>query len=400
MSEIRITPANRVNEIKEYWFAGKMREVARMNAEGLDVVSLGVGGPDRMPAVEVVETLCDSAHKEGSHTYQIASGLPQLRQAMSRWYKKHYDVDVNPDTEVLPLIGSKEGVLHVSLTFVNPGERVLVPNPGYMTYSGVSKMLGAEIVNYNLLADKGWMPDFEQLEKLAAEGPIKLMWVNYPNMPTGAIATKNLFEKLVDFAKRHSILLVHDNPYSFILNDNPMSLLEVEGAKDVAIELNSLSKSHNMAGWRMGMVISNSDYVGWVRKVKSNIDSGQFKPVMEAAIKALDLDGSWYEELNKVYSSRRRIAEKIMDAMGCKYDPNQRGLFLWGKLPASESDSASFADKILKEARVFIVPGFIFGSNGEGYVRLSLCATEDRLEEALHRINALSLATTSHDSKD
>lgn len=390
MKDVKISPANRVNEIKEYWFAGKMREVARMNAEGLDVVSLGVGGPDRMPAVEVIETLCDYAHREGSHTYQIASGLPQLRQAMSRWYKKNYGVDVDPETEVLPLIGSKEGVLHVSLTFVNPGDRVLVPNPGYMTYSGVSKMLGAEIVNYNLLADKGWMPDFDQLEQLVAEGPIKLMWVNYPNMPTGATASKELFEKLVDFARRHNILIVHDNPYSFILNDNPISLLEVEGAKDVAIELNSLSKSHNMAGWRMGMVISNPDYVGWVRKVKSNIDSGQFKPVMEAAIKALDLDESWYKELNKVYASRRKVAEQIMDAMGCEYDPAQRGLFLWGKLPAGEHDSAAFADKVLKEARVFIVPGFIFGSNGEGYVRLSLCATEERMEEALRRIKALS----------
>lgn len=389
MEEIKISPANRVNEIKEYWFAGKMREVAKMNAEGLDVVSLGVGGPDRMPAVEVVETLCEYAHKEGNHTYQIASGIPQLRQAMSRWYKKYYDVDLDPDTEILPLIGSKEGVLHVSLAFVNPGDKVLVPNPGYMTYSGVSKMLGAEIVNYDLLADKGWMPDFEQLERLAEKGGIKLMWVNYPNMPTGATAGTELFEKLVDFGRRHGIVIVHDNPYSFILNDNPQSLLQVEGARDIAIELNSLSKSHNMAGWRMGMVASNPEFVGWVRKMKSNIDSGQFKPVMEAAIKALNLDDSWYKQLNEVYWSRRKVAEKIMDAMGCKYDSAQRGLFLWGKLPEGVSDSASFADKILKEARVFIVPGFIFGSNGEGYVRLSLCATEDRMEEALRRINEL-----------
>ena len=391
MNEIKIAPANRVNEIKEYWFAGKMREVARMNAEGLDVVSLGVGGPDRMPALEVVETLCESAHTEGNHTYQIASGLPQLRQAMSRWYKRHYDVDLDPDSEVLPLIGSKEGVLHVSLAFVNPGDKVLVPNPGYMTYSGVSKMLGAEIVNYDLLADKGWQPDFDQLEKVAAEGGIKLMWVNYPNMPTGATAGRELFEKLVDFGRLHGIVIVHDNPYSFILNDNPQSLLQVEGAKEVAIELNSLSKSHNMAGWRMGMVASNAEFTGWVRKMKSNIDSGQFKPIMEAAIKALDLDDSWYTDLNSVYWSRRKVAEKIMKAMGCEFDPAQRGLFLWGKLPEGVKDSATFADKILKEARVFIVPGFIFGSNGEGYVRLSLCATEERMEEALKRIKELKL---------
>lgn len=391
MNELKISPADRVNEIKEYWFAGKMREVARMNAEGLDVVSLGVGGPDRMPAAEVVETLCGSAIKEGSHTYQIAAGLPELRVAMSRWYKRHYDVDLNPDTEILPLIGSKEGVLHVSLAFVNPGDKVLVPNPGYMTYSGVSKMLGAEIVNYNLLPGEGWMPDFEQLEKLASIDNIKLMWVNYPNMPTGAPASRELFEKLVEFGRRYGIVIVHDNPYSFILNDSPMSLLQVEGAKDIAIELNSLSKSHNMAGWRMGMVSSNTEFVGWIRKVKSNIDSGQFKPVMEAAIKALDLPDSWYKEVSDVYRSRRTVAEKIMTAMGCEFDPSQIGLFLWGKLPAAVNDSASFADMILKKARVFIVPGFIFGSNGEGYVRLSLCADEERLKEALRRIKELNL---------
>lgn len=389
MSEVKISPAERVNEIKEYWFAGKMREVARMNAEGLDVVSLGVGGPDRMPALEVVQTLIDSAKTEGNHSYQLAAGLPQLRQAMSGWYKRHYGVDLNPDSEILPLIGSKEGVLHISLTFVNPGDKVLVPNPGYMTYSGVSKMLGAEILNYDLLAEKGWMPDFEQLEKLASGNDIKLMWVNYPNMPTGATASKELFEKLIDFGRRHNIVIVHDNPYSFILNDKPLSLLQVEGAKDIAIELNSLSKSHNMAGWRMGMVSSNPEFVGWIRKIKSNIDSGQFKPVMEAAIKALDLPDSWYAEVNGVYASRRKVAENIMEAMGCEFDPDQRGLFLWGKLPEGEKDSASFADKILKEARVFIVPGFIFGSNGEGYVRLSLCATKERLEVALNRIKEL-----------
>ena len=389
MKEIK--PAKRVDEIKEYWFAGKMREVAKMNAEGLDVVSLGVGGPDRMPGAEVITALCESARKEGNHTYQIASGIPELRKAMCNWYKRHYGVELNPDTEVLPLIGSKEGVLHVSLAFVNPGDRVLVPNPGYMTYTGVSKMLGAEVINYDLKAEDGWQPDFDQLERLASEGGIKLMWVNYPNMPTGACASIELFEKLVAFGKRHGIVIVHDNPYSFILNDNPLSLLQVEGAKDIAIELNSLSKSHNMAGWRMGMVASNAEFVGWVRKMKSNIDSGQFKPVMEAAIKAMELPDSWYEELNKVYASRRRVAEKIMTALGCTFDASQRGLFLWGKLPEGIGDSASFADKILHEARVFIVPGFIFGSNGEGYIRISLCATEERMEEALRRVEGLKL---------
>lgn len=388
-NKLNIHPAKRVEQLKEYWFAGKMREVARMNAEGLDVVSLGVGGPDRMPDAEIIDTLCESARKSGNHTYQIASGIPELRAAMSRWYKRHYGVELNPDSEILPLIGSKEGVLHVSLAFVNPGDKVLVPNPGYMTYTGVSKMLGANVIPYDLKADDAWQPDFEQLERLAADGHIKLMWVNYPNMPTGACASIELFEKLVDFGKRHGIVIVHDNPYSFILNDKPLSLLQIPGAKDIAIELNSLSKSHNMAGWRMGMVASNPEFTGWVRKMKSNIDSGQFKPVMEAAIKALDVDDSWYRNLNEVYGSRRRVAEKIMTALGCTFDPSQRGLFLWGKLPEGVTDSASFAEKILHEARVFIVPGFIFGSNGEGYIRISLCATEERMEEALRRIRSL-----------
>lgn len=387
--EKNIRPARRVEEIKEYWFAGKMREVARMNAEGLDVVSLGVGGPDRMPASEVVDTLCESARKEGNHTYQIAAGLPELRQAMSRWYKRHYGVEVNPDSEVLPLIGSKEGVLHISLAFVNPGDKVLVPNPGYMTYSGVSRMLGAQIVNYDLLADEGWKPDFDQLERLASEGGVKLMWVNYPNMPTGASADMELFRRLVDFGRRHGIVIVHDNPYSFILNDKPLSLLQVEGAKDVAIELNSLSKSHNMAGWRMGMVVSNPEFVTWVRKMKSNIDSGQFKPVMEAAIRALDLPDSWYADVNAAYAERRIVAEKIMTELGCSFDPSQKGLFLWGRLPEGAGDSASFAQRVLEEARVFIVPGFIFGSNGEGYIRISLCAPVERMEVALDRVKKM-----------
>lgn len=391
MNENNIKPARRVDEIKEYWFAGKMREVARMNADGLDVVSLGVGGPDRMPAMEVVETLCESAHQPKNHAYQIAAGIPELREAMSRWYKRYYNVDADPATEILPLIGSKEGVLHISLAFVNPGDKVLVPNPGYMTYSGVSRIVGAEIIPYDLKEETGWQPDFDQLEKLVAGGDVKLMWVNYPNMPTGAQAADGLFEKLVTFGKKHNIVIVHDNPYSFILNDNPRSLLSVEGAKEIAIELNSLSKSHNMSGWRMGMVISNSEFVGWVRKVKSNIDSGQFRPVMEAAIKALDLPDSWYTEVNGEYARRKKVAEKIMDEIGCTYSSDQQGLFLWGRLPEGEKDSAAVADHILHEARVFLVPGFIFGSNGEGYLRISLCSPVERMEEALGRIKELKV---------
>ncbi|MDE5975775.1 MAG: aminotransferase class I/II-fold pyridoxal phosphate-dependent enzyme, partial [Muribaculaceae bacterium] len=324
-----------------------------------------------------------------NHTYQIAAGIPELRRAMSRWYKRNYNVELDPDKEVLPLIGSKEGVLHVGMAFLNPGDKVLVPNPGYLTYTSVNRMLGAEVISYDLQASTGWQPDFEQLERIASQGGVKLMWVNYPNMPTGGLASKELFEKLIDFGRRHNIVIVHDNPYSFILNDNPISILDVEGARDIAIELNSLSKSHNMSGWRMGMVCSNPDFITWIRKMKSNVDSGQFKPVMEAAIKALDLDDDWYVELNSVYWKRRKVAEKIMTALGCTFDEKQRGLFLWGKLPEGATDSASFADKVLYEAHVFLVPGFIFGSNGEGYIRISLCATEERMEEALRRVKAL-----------
>lgn len=381
-----IKPSERVEDIKEYWFAGKMREVARMNANGEDVVSLGVGGPDRMPPMDAVERLCDSARRQDSHSYQIASGIPELRRAFAEWYGRNYCVSLDADSEVLPLMGSKEGVLHVSLAFLNPGDKVLVPNPGYMTYSSVSRMLGAQILWYDLKESKGWMPDFDQLEALANEGGIKLMWVNYPNMPTGAPSTIELFEKLVDFGQRHGIVIAHDNPYSFILQETPRSILHVEGAKEIALELNSLSKSHNMAGWRMGMVVSNPDFIGWVRKVKSNVDSGQFRPMMEAAVRALRQSEGWYEEINAVYAKRRKIAERIMAAMGCTFDEAQRGLFLWGRLPEGENDSASFADRLLHEAKVFIVPGIIFGSNGEGYVRLSLCSNEGRMNEALGRI--------------
>lgn len=385
-----IKPSHRVDEIKEYWFAGAMRRVAEMNAEGMDVVSLGVGGPDRMPAMEVVETLNHSARNPQNHAYQLASGLPALKEAMASWYGRSYDVDVDAVSEVLPLIGSKEGVLHVSLAFLNPGDKVLVPDPGYITYSSVSRMLGAEVVNYDLKAEEGWQPDFVQLENIASEGGVKLMWVNYPNMPTGAKGSRELFERLVAFGKKHGIVIVHDNPYSFILNDEPQSLLSIDGAKDIAIELNSLSKSHNMSGWRIGMAISNSEFISWIRKMKSNIDSGQFKPVMEAAVAALNLPESWYDEVNSHYRSRRKVAEKIMTALGCTFDSNQQGLFLWGKMPEGVGDSGEYAAVILEEARVFVVPGFIFGKNGEGYIRISLCATEERMEEALKRVRPLS----------
>lgn len=383
-----ITPANRVASIKEYYFSTKLREVARLNAEGHNIISLGIGGPDRPPHPEVINTLCTEASKPDAHGYQPYVGLPQLRQAFARWYKANYDVDLDPATEIQPLIGSKEGILHTTLTFVNPGDGVLVPNPGYPTYTSVSRLAEAEIFTYDLTEEGGWEPDFEALERLPLER-IKLMWVNYPHMPTGKCASQSLFARLVDFGKRHNIVIVNDNPYSFILNDNPLSILSVPGAKDIAIEMNSLSKSHNMPGWRVGMIAANPQFIQWILKVKSNIDSGQFKPLMLAASKALECDKEWYDDVNKTYASRRLIAEDIMRALGCHFDPAQRGLFLWGRIPDQYEGSEQLADRILYEAGVFLTPGFIFGSNGNRYIRISLCATNEKMLEALQRIKKL-----------
>ncbi|MDY4941608.1 MAG: aminotransferase class I/II-fold pyridoxal phosphate-dependent enzyme [Candidatus Limisoma sp.] len=385
MKASRIEPAQRVSMVKEYYFSKKLKEVARLNAEGRDIISLGIGGPDRPPHARVVDTLCEYAHRSDTHGYQPYVGPVELRQAYADWYRRWYGVELNPANEIQPLIGSKEGILHITLAFVNPGDGVLVPNPGYPTYTSVSRLAGAEIFTYNLKEENAWYPDFDELESMPLDR-IKLMWVNYPNMPTGAPATHELYEKIVDFGRRHNILIVNDNPYSFILNDNPISMLSVEGAKDVVIELNSLSKSHNMAGWRMAMLASNAQFVEWVLKVKSNIDSGQFRPAMLAAVEALKCDSDWFDELNAVYARRRRVAERIMDALGCTFDPRQRGLFLWGKIPDAAESSEKFADNILYNARVFITPGFIFGSNGERFIRISLCATEEKMEEALTRI--------------
>lgn len=380
-----ITPAQRVSEVKEYYFSKKLREVAQLNAEGKDIISLGIGGPDRPPHKDVIDTLCAEATKPGNHSYQPYVGIPELREAFAAWYKRHYNVDLDPKSEIQPLIGSKEGILHISLAFLNPGDGVLIPNPGYPTYTSVSRLAGAEVFNYNLTEENGWEPDFAELEKLPLER-IKLMWVNYPHMPTGKRASMELYGKIVDFGRKHGIVIVNDNPYSFILNENPISMLKVEGAKDIAIEMNSLSKSHNMAGWRMAMLASNARFVQWILKVKSNIDSGQFKPMMLAAVKALQCDDEWYAEVNATYARRRVIAEKIMLALGCTFDPEQSGLFLWGRIPDSETGSEALADRILYGARVFLTPGFIFGSNGERYIRISLCSTENRMNEALERI--------------
>ncbi|MBO4945623.1 MAG: aminotransferase class I/II-fold pyridoxal phosphate-dependent enzyme [Muribaculaceae bacterium] len=384
-----IKPADRVGTIKEYYFSTKLKEVAALNAQGLDIISLGIGGPDRPPHADVIDTLADTARADGNHSYQPYVGIPELRTAFVEWYKRFYGVELDAATEIQPLIGSKEGILHISLAFLNPGDGVLVPNPGYPTYTSVSKLVQAEIFNYNLTEKNGWLPDFEELEKLPLDR-IKLMWINYPHMPTGTPASHQLFEKIVEFGKKHNIVIAHDNPYSFILNDKPLSLLQIPGAKDIAIEMNSLSKSHNMSGWRIGMLASNPQFIQWILKVKSNIDSGQFKPMQLAAVKALSADNEWYDSVNSTYRSRRKVAEQIMSALGCKFDTAQQGLFLWGKIPDAYDGSEQLADKVLYDARVFITPGFIFGSNGERYVRISLCAAEQKMLEALARINQMN----------
>ena len=380
-----VAPADRLAGVSEYYFSKKLKEVAQMNAEGKDVISLGIGSPDMPPSEETVQTLCNEAQNPDGHGYQPYVGIPELRKSFAAWYQKWYNVELNPATEIQPLIGSKEGILHVTLAFVNPGEQVLVPNPGYPTYTSLSKILGAEIVNYNLKEDVGWMPDFDELEKTDMSR-VKLMWTNYPNMPTGANATMEMYERLVDFARRKNIIIVNDNPYSFILNNHPLSILSVPGAKECCIEFNSMSKSHNMPGWRIGMLASNAQFVQWILKVKSNIDSGMFRAMQLAAAKALEADAEWYESNNRNYRNRRHLAGEIMKTLGCSYDENQVGMFLWGKIPDTYTHVEELTERILHEARVFITPGFIFGSNGARYIRISLCCKDAKLAEALERI--------------
>lgn len=352
-----IKPADRLANVSEYYFSRKLKEVARMNAEGKDVISLGIGSPDMPPSDETINVLCENAKKPNVHGYQPTVGIPELREAMADWYKRWYNVDLDPATEIQPLIGSKEGILHVTLALVNPGDQVLVPNPGYPTYTSLNKILGSEIVNYNLREDNHWQPDFDELEKMDLSR-VKIMWTNYPNMPTGANATMELYEKLVDFARRKNIVIVNDNPYSFILNRKPISILNVEGAKDCCIEFNSMSKSHNMPGWRVGMLATNATFVQWILKIKSNIDSGTFRPLQLAAAQAYHNSTEWHEEANyNVYSRRRKLAEEIMKTLGCTFDPEQVGMFLWGRIPDTYADVEDLTEKVLHEARVFITPG-------------------------------------------
>ena len=383
-----ITPANRVGSVQEYYFSKKLKEVAEMNAAGKNVINLGVGSPDLPPSEQTIETLCEHARKANEHGYQPYVGIPELRKGFADWYKTWYNVDLDPKTEIQPLIGSKEGILHISLAFLNPEDGVLVPNPGYPTYSSVSKLVEACMIPYELKEELGWQPDFEELEKMDLSN-VKLMWTNYPNMPTGANASVELYEKLVAFGRKHGIIICNDNPYSFILNEHPLSILSIPGAKEICIEMNSMSKAHNMPGWRMAMLASNAQFVQWILKVKSNIDSGQFKPMQYAAVEALSAKKEWYDNMNRVYRSRRDLAGQIMRTLGCEYDENQVGMFLWGRIPDSAESGEAIANKVLYEANVFLTPGFSFGSRGERYIRISLCCKNETLEEALKRIENL-----------
>ena len=388
-----IQPADRLSSVSEYYFSRKLKEVAQLNAQGKDIISLAIGSPDMPPSEQTIEKLCEVAHDPSAHGYQPTMGTPELRQAMAGFYKRWYDVDLDAAKEILPLIGSKEGILHVTLAFVNPGDEVRVPNPGYPTYTSLSKILGAKVVNYNLKPENGWQPDFDELEEIVSrrtvEGrsSVKLMWTNYPNMPTGAPARLETYERLVRFAQDHQLVVVNDNPYSFILNEHPLSLLQVEGAKDCCIEFNSMSKSHNMPGWRVGLCATNAEFISWILKVQSNIESGTFRGIQLAAAEAYQNSDEWHRTYNiETYARRRRLAEQIMQALGCEFDKVQVGMFLWGRIPSIYNNVEELTERVLHEARVFITPGFIFGSNGERYIRISLCAKEEKIEQALERI--------------
>ncbi|MFH6945881.1 pyridoxal phosphate-dependent aminotransferase [Flavobacterium sp. FlaQc-50] len=379
-----ITTAKRLDTVEEYYFSSKLREVRQLQSEGKSIINMGIGSPDLSPSKAVIEAVQLAIQEEHAHGYQSYQGLPELRKGMADFYQNQFGVDVNPNTEILPLMGSKEGIMHISLAFLNEGDHVLIPNPGYPTYTSVTNLVGAVPVYYDLKEANAWEPDFEALEKLDLS-KVKIMWLGYPHMPTGARGSLALFEKLVAFAKKHNILLVNDNPYSFVLNDNPMSLLQVEGAKEVALELNSLSKTFNMAGWRVGMVLGNAEVIDAVLKVKSNMDSGMFYGIQKGAVAALNFGKSWFEEQNKIYKRRRELTNQLAEKLGCKVYAEGVGLFVWAKLPEGIASAEKFIDEILYEKHIFITPGTIFGSNGEGYIRFSLCVKEEKVQEAIDR---------------
>lgn len=385
MNTTLIKPANRIQSVNEYYFSTKLAEIRKMNADGHSVINLGIGNPDLAPSENTIKGLMKAASEPSNHGYQSYIGIPELRNAFADWYKKFYAVDLNPESEILPLLGSKEGIMHISLAFLNPNDEVLVPDPGYPAYKAVAALCEAKAINYDLKEANNWCPDFNQLEKMDLT-KVKLMWVNYPNMPTGKAASIKLFEQLIAFGKKYRILIVNDNPYSMISTANPLSILSVEGAKEIAIELNSLSKSHNMAGWRVGMIGAAFHFIQAILKVKSNMDSGMFKPIQLAAAEALKNSEDWYKTQRNVYAERKEIAKKILDVLKCDFDPESTGMFIWAKIPKEAQSSKDFSEAILQNKKVFITPGFIFGKNGERFIRLSLANNETTLTEALNRI--------------
>ena len=378
-----IATANRLESVQEYYFSRKLREVRQLIAEGKPVINMGIGSPDLAPDNTVIEAMQQAVFEEKAHEYQSYQGLPELRKGIADFYQNQFGVDLDFNTEILPLMGSKEGIMHISLAFLNEGDEVLIPNPGYPTYVSVTELVQAKAVYYDLVATNDWQPDFDALEKLDLL-KVKMMWVSYPHMPTGANGTLELFEKLIAFGKKHTILIVNDNPYSFVLNDNPISILHVEGSMDIALELNSLSKTYNMAGWRVGMVLGNATLIDAILKVKSNMDSGMFYGIQKGAIEALKLGSDWFGKQNEIYSRRRNLIFKLAEKLNCVFDKNSVGLFVWAKLPEGIL-SEEFIDKILLEKHIFITPGTIFGSNGEGYIRFSLCVTEEKIQQAIER---------------
>jgi LL-diaminopimelate aminotransferase len=390
-----IPKANRLEQVQEYYFARKLAEVRNLMAQGHEVVNLGIGDPDLPASEDTIRALNESARNGKNHGYQPYRSIPALRQAMANWYAGTYDVPLNPETEVLPLLGSKEGIFHISMAFLNPGDQVLVPNPGYPAYTAVTKLVNAEPVYFDLTEANNWLPDLEALRRLDTS-KVKLMWLNYPNMPTGALATEKDFEAIIAFARERQILLVHDNPYSLVLNEKaPISILHAAGARDCCLELNSLSKSFNMAGWRVGLVAGQKDYIDAIIAVKSNLDSGMFLPVQHAAIAALGNSWAWHEERNAVYRRRRQLVYELLDVLGCHYSKEATGMFVWGRVPDDIEEVETFLDRILYEAHVFLTPGKIFGSNGERYVRISVCATEENIEKAIRNIK--QLITINHE---
>ena len=376
--------ANRLDTVQEYYFSKKLREVRALSTEGKPIINMGIGSPDLQPPAKVIKAIQQAVVIEGAHKYQSYQGLPEFREAVSDFYKNKYNVEVSSDHEILPLMGSKEGILHISMAFLNKGDKVLIPNPGYPTYTSVTNLVEANPIFYELTSENNWEPDFEKLEKEDVSD-IKMMWVNYPHMPTGAKATQALFEKLIAFGKKHQILIINDNPYSFILNNNPLSILSVKGAKETALELNSLSKSFNMAGWRVGMLLGASSFLKEVLKVKTQMDSGMFYGIQQGAISALKVSSSWFSEMNDVYEKRRKLVWKIADALECSYDKNTTGMFVWAKTPEGVT-AENMVDDLLYNKDVFIAPGSIFGSRGEGYIRFSLCVPEEKIKEALERL--------------